>query len=102
MDEGCGVVIQPATWYTIMRLPARDQGRALTVIEGLGISPLPSGEKKLEGAHNLYRVPSGDYRIICGIEDGHLVEVFLIVGEQPDLYRYCDDALANANPNLRK
>lgn len=87
MSDGYSVVIEPAAWDAIMRLPRRDQERVLTAIEGLEISPRPSGVKKLEGAHNLYRVRSGDYRIIYSIEDGQLVVIIIKVGNRRDVYK---------------
>jgi mRNA interferase RelE/StbE len=41
--------------------------RVLTKIEGLAKNPRPAGCKKLLGAHNLWRIRIGDYRVVYSV-----------------------------------
>lgn len=57
-------------------------------IDGLAENPRPSGVKKLKGnSEDLYRVRSGDYRVIYTIED--IVKVIDIrkIGHRKDIYK---------------
>lgn len=56
-------------------------------IRALADDPRPSGVKKLEGTDNLYRVRSGDFRILYQIQDTRLVVVIVDVGNRRDIYR---------------
>jgi len=65
--------------------PARHKlGR---VIDGLAGNPRPPGVTKLEGEADLYRVRSGDYRIIYAVRDKLLLVLVIAVGHRRDIYR---------------
>lgn len=49
--------------------------------------PRLSGSIKLSGTRNLYRVRSGDYRIIYEIKDDVLVVLVVKVGHRKDVYK---------------
>jgi mRNA interferase RelE/StbE len=53
----------------IQKLEDRELDRALEKIDALGDLPRPPGAKKLQGAVNLWRIRSGDYRIIYTVND---------------------------------
>lgn len=58
------------------------------VIDSLAIEPRPPGVKKLKGnAESLYRVRSGDYRIVYTIEDVVRVVDIRKIGHRKDIYR---------------
>ena len=56
-------------------------------IQALADDPRPAGVKKLIGASDLYRVRSGDYRVLYQIQDDRLVVVVANVGDRRDVYR---------------
>jgi mRNA interferase RelE/StbE len=56
-------------------------------IQALAADPRPATSKKLEGVDDLYRVRSGDFRILYRIEDDCLVVVVVNVGNRRDIYR---------------
>lgn len=56
-------------------------------IDDLAKNPRPPGCKKLHGDENLWRIRSGDYRIIYEIHDDVLVVVIVKVGNRRDVYR---------------
>jgi mRNA interferase RelE/StbE len=68
-------------------LPKKDLRRVDARILALADDPRPPSSKKLEGVGNLYRIRSGDYRIIYQVEDARLVVIVVDVGNRRDVYR---------------
>jgi mRNA interferase RelE/StbE len=68
------------------KLPNIEVARIANLIESLSKNPRPSGCKKLKVYANLWRVRSGDYRIIYSIEDQILVVEILEVVNRKDAY----------------
>jgi mRNA interferase RelE/StbE len=56
-------------------------------IDKLAEDPRPQGVDKLSGEENIYRVRSGDYRIIYQIHDKILYVLVLKVGHRKEVYR---------------
>lgn len=56
-------------------------------IDKLGENPRPHGVEKLSGEENIYRVRSGDYRIVYQIEDKILYVLILKIGHRKEVYR---------------
>ena len=56
-------------------------------IDSLEQNPRPAVCKQLEGNRDLYRVRSGDYRIIYTIEDNQLFVLVVQIGHRRDVYR---------------
>ena len=68
-------------------VPERDRARLGRRIDALATDPRPSGVKKLGGAEDLYRLRSGDYRVIYLIEDRIITVTVVRVGHRRDIYR---------------
>ena len=49
-------------------------------------NPFPPGYKKLKGFKNLYRIRSGNYRIIYSIASGILIIEILKIAHRKDAY----------------
>jgi mRNA interferase RelE/StbE len=49
-------------------------------------NPFPSGHKKLKGFKNLYRIRSGNYRIIYSVEHDILIIEILKIAHRKDAY----------------
>jgi mRNA interferase RelE/StbE len=81
------IVLTRAAERGLVSLPKADFRRVDTKIRGLAEAPRPPGAKKLEGVGGLYRVRSGDYRIIYQIEDARRVVVIVDVGNRRDIYQ---------------
>ncbi len=62
----------------------------VTKIESLAKDPRPQGSKRVQnvtdGSNPVYRVRSGDYRILYCIRDGQTI-VVLDIGDRKDVYR---------------
>ena len=63
------VEITPAAQRTIKKLPKNIQRLIIAKIELLANEPRPGGVVKLSATESLYRVRTGDYRIIYEIRD---------------------------------
>jgi mRNA interferase RelE/StbE len=60
-------------------------------IDSLAADPFPANCKKLSGPENLYRIRSGDYRIIYSVRHD-IVTVFIVhIGNRKDVYRGLTD-----------
>lgn len=56
-------------------------------IDSLKSNPRPHGCKKLKGTDNLYRIRSGDYRVIYQVQDRVLIVLVIRIGDRKDVYR---------------
>ena len=52
----------------------------------LETDPRPHGYKKLKGVEDLYRVRTGNFRIVYAIEDDKLIVYVVDVGDRKDVY----------------
>ena len=68
-------------------LPRRDQRRLAARIDALADNPRPPGVKKLAGEESLYRLRSGDYRILYTVKDALLIVLIIKIGHRRDVYR---------------
>jgi mRNA interferase RelE/StbE len=72
----------------LARLPASIQRQVVTKIRALANDPRPSGVKKLEPADPpLYRIRSGDYRIVYEIDDAEHKVTIGLIGDRKDVYK---------------
>jgi mRNA interferase RelE/StbE len=81
------VEITPAAQRIIKKLPKNIQKKLIEIIELLAEDPRPVGVVKLSTTGNLYRVRTGDYRIIYEIQDQILLIVITKVGHRRDVYK---------------
>ena len=72
---------------TFAKLPKPIQKQVARKIETLKDTPFPEGYKKLRGEEELYRLRSGDYRIIYTFEK-HIITVYVLsIGDRKDVYK---------------
>ena len=81
------IVLTRAAERGLSALSRSDLRKVDAKIQALADDPRPAGSKKLEGVGDLYRVRSGDSRILYQIEDARLVVVVVDVGNRRDIYR---------------
>jgi mRNA interferase RelE/StbE len=79
----------PSAVKELARLPRHDQEAVSGAIDGLADNPYPAGSQKLKGNKNpaLWRVRSGDYRIIYQIEREEIVVLIVKIGHRREVYR---------------
>ena len=71
----------------IEALPKKIAGQVIRKIEALATEPRPTQAKRLTEHEHLYRVRSGDYRILYQIEDRKVLVLVVKVGNRRDVYR---------------
>jgi mRNA interferase RelE/StbE len=69
-------------------------------IDKLGENPRPQGVEKLSGEENIYRVRSGDYRVLYSIEDEILYVLILKVGHRKRCIENYESCAQAANLGL--
>ena len=71
----------------LQKLSQSLQARIIEVLEELELNPRPRGCKKIVGGVSLWRVRSGDYRIIYCIDDDLNIVDVNAVRHRSDAYR---------------
>lgn len=70
------------------KVPKKDRMRILEKIDSLAIDSMPSGSIKLQGQRpTLYRIRSGDYRVVYSIKKDILVVLVVEIGHRREIYR---------------
>lgn len=82
------VELKPQAAKFIAAQPKKSQRQLIVHIEQLAVNPRPAGTKLLHTKEKLYRIRSGDYRIIYQIQDKILLVVVVRVGSRKDIYRH--------------
>lgn len=71
----------------LKKIPHSDVKKIQNKIEKFKKDPLPKGCEKLEGSHDLYRIRSGDYRVIYQIFNKKLLILIVKIGHRREVYR---------------
>jgi mRNA interferase RelE/StbE len=71
----------------LYKLPDDISRQVAKNVNELGTNPRPAGCKKLKGADNLYRIRSGNYRIVYQIYDKVLLVLVVLIGDRKEIYR---------------
>jgi mRNA interferase RelE/StbE len=57
-------------------------------LRALAKNPRPQTSKKLHGYHELYRIPSGNYRIVYTIREKMLMVLIVRIAHRKEVYRH--------------
>ncbi|HEY2158239.1 MAG TPA: type II toxin-antitoxin system RelE/ParE family toxin [Isosphaeraceae bacterium] len=82
--------MQPAADRAVDRIAKADRKAAAKidrVILDLAQDPRHHGVEKMSGLGDIYRVRSGDYRILFSIDDERRVVTIESIGNRRDIYR---------------
>ena len=71
----------------IRKQDALIQQQIIRKLRELETDPRPHGCKRLQGKKILYRIRTGDYRIIYTIKDNQLLVLVVQIGHRRDVYR---------------
>jgi mRNA interferase RelE/StbE len=63
-----------------------DRAAIAKAINNLSENPRPNGYKKLKGSE-LYRIRTGDYRVIYQIDNAKLLVLVVRIGHRREIYR---------------
>ena len=80
------VLVEDGAARAIKKLPKAVQRQVVPKLEALAFNPRPPGCQKLKGAEDLYRVRSGDYRIVYRVRDGVLLVLVVSVSDRGQVY----------------
>ena len=80
------IIIKKVALKELKKLPKQEIARISKLIKSLSDEPRPRGCKKLKSYDNLWRVRSGNYRVIYGIEDKILIVEVMEIGDRKDIY----------------
>lgn len=70
------------------KVPKKDRSRIMEKIDTLADDPMPSGSVKLQGQRPaLYRIRSGDYRVVYSIKKDVLIILVVEIGHRREVYR---------------
>lgn len=73
---------------SLKKVPKEDSRKILRKIEALQVDPFPCNVyKKIQGEENLYRIRSGDYRILYRVIDSKVIILILTIGHRKDIYQ---------------
>jgi len=82
------VRVVPSAFKNLARLPGKVGEKISQKIDSLAGDPFPPGAVKLAGAKgDLFRIRTGDYRIICQVKESVLLVLVAKVGPRKDIYR---------------
>lgn len=71
----------------MIKLPKNIATMINSAISGLKVNPRPHGYIKIKSKENLYRIRSGDYRIIYEIRNKKLIVLIITIGHRKQIYR---------------
>jgi mRNA interferase RelE/StbE len=71
----------------LRKLPKEFSKQVAKDIDDLAKNPRPHGHKKLKGNEHLYRIRSGNYRVIYQIQDKVLIVLVVRIGDRKEVYR---------------
>lgn len=81
------VLLAKSATRELQRLPSKTQDRIIEALEDLEQNPRPQGCKKLAGSSHLWRIRSGDYRILYEIDDNKRIVDVNAIRHRSDAYR---------------
>ena len=81
------VTIKESALKALRKIPKLAALQVSGRINELSVNPRPVDCKKLKNAGNLYRVRSGNFRIVYEIFDGKLIVFVVKVGHRKDVYQ---------------
>ena len=82
------IELKPQAAKFIAAQPKKIQRQLITHIEALAANPRPAGSRMLYTQEKLYRIPSGNYRIVYQIQNKILLVVIVKIGDRKDIYRH--------------
>lgn len=81
------IELSRAAHKALKNIPRTDVKKIHNKIEKLKKESFPNGCEKLEGSDDLYRIRSGDYRIIYQVFNKKLLILVVKIGHRREVYR---------------
>ena len=71
----------------LKKVPKEEREKIIEKIQLLVSNPYLSGSVPLQGSSGLFRIRSGDYRIIYTVNNGELTILIIKIGHRKEVYR---------------
>ncbi|MEO5331450.1 MAG: type II toxin-antitoxin system RelE/ParE family toxin [Magnetococcus sp. YQC-5] len=71
----------------LRKLPRAIQEELGRIIDSLAFNPRPAGCLKMKGQNNIWRIRTGDFRILYTIKEDQLVIIVARIGNRREVYR---------------
>jgi mRNA interferase RelE/StbE len=84
------ITVGPGAERDIRKLDARAQSQVVAALDKLSADPWTAGAEKLSHRQKFWRVRSGNYRIMCTIEERQRRLLVLLIRHRRDAYRDLD------------
>ena len=81
------IELSPRAKRDFEKLPKHVRPRIARKIDALSEDPRPNGVEMLTDTDRLYRVRSGDYRVIYQIRDDVLLVLVVRIGDRKEIYK---------------
>jgi mRNA interferase RelE/StbE len=82
------IIIGKSALKQLQNIPEKEKLKISAQVDSLAGNPRPQGVKKLKGiTEDLYRIRSGNYRIVYSIEDKIRLVDIRQIGNRKDIYR---------------
>ncbi len=81
------IVIDEKALADLAELPRKIQRQIANKIDNLASNPRPAGCKVIQQDKSLYRIRSGDYRIVYQIRQKQVLVLVVRIGHRKDIYR---------------
>jgi mRNA interferase RelE/StbE len=80
------LTFRPAALRALRKLDRQTAERIKAATEALKDDPRPPGSKMLTGAHGVWRIRIGDYRVVYTIDDQRRIVRVAAAGHRRDVY----------------
>lgn len=81
------VELVPEAVEALASFPKKVQRQIARRIDALADDPRPPGSKRLEGGQDIWRLRSGDYRVLYQIREKALLVLVIRIGHRREIYR---------------
>lgn len=81
------IQIKNSALKELRKLPENFSAQVARDIDALAKNPRPIGHKKLKGHDGLYRIRSGNYRVVYQIQDKVLIVLVVRIGNRKEVYK---------------
>lgn len=81
------IIIDDEALKEFATLPKKVQRQIAGKIDALAHNPRPTGYGQLEGRPDLFKIRSGDYRIIYKVEDDRVLVLIVRIRHRKDVYK---------------
>lgn len=78
---------RPSARKAVDKLPSSVFGRVKLKVDAPAENPRPPGCVKLAGHESLFRLRTGDWRVVCAVDDARQTVTVTIVAHRRESYR---------------